>query len=297
MLDDIDRIEVIRGPGAAIWGANAVNGVINIVTKAAAETQGTLVRVDGGRAGAQGAVRYGGTFGAASYRVYSQWTGRDQSLIAPDTRANDASHSVTTGFRADWTTTPGAFIVEGDFTAGQTRALWPNFNPQTAAREPIATIPSDTQGGHLLGRWTQTPRQRRGPPDPVLRRRGEPAGADGRYHAAGRSTSIRNTTGRSGPATTWWPAPATGSSARRLRDAAGFSLTPADNASSLLTTFVQDEIALFADRLAVTVGTQVPVRLRLGRGRAADRARDVEDASPPARLGGRLPRPADAVAI
>ena len=50
MLDDIDRIEVIRGPGAAMWGANAVNGVINIVTKAAADTQGGLVRVDGGRA-------------------------------------------------------------------------------------------------------------------------------------------------------------------------------------------------------------------------------------------------------
>jgi hypothetical protein len=59
-LDDIDRIEVIRGPGAAMWGANAVNAVINIVTKTAANTQGALVRVEAGRAGNQGAVRYGG---------------------------------------------------------------------------------------------------------------------------------------------------------------------------------------------------------------------------------------------
>ncbi|HMB79991.1 MAG TPA: TonB-dependent receptor plug domain-containing protein, partial [Vicinamibacterales bacterium] len=51
MLDDVDRIEVIRGPGAALWGANAVNGVINIVTKTTADTQGGLVRVDAGRAG------------------------------------------------------------------------------------------------------------------------------------------------------------------------------------------------------------------------------------------------------
>src|SRR6185295_14810667 len=87
MLDDIDRIEVIRGPGAALWGANAVNGVINIVTRPAAETQGTLVRVEAGRLGAQGAVRYGGSLGRASYRLYSQWTGRDQSLIEPGTRA------------------------------------------------------------------------------------------------------------------------------------------------------------------------------------------------------------------
>lgn len=77
LLDDIDRIEVIRGPGAAIWGANAVNGVINIVTKATADTQGALVRVEAGRAGEQGAVRYGGTRGGTRYRLYTQWTGRD----------------------------------------------------------------------------------------------------------------------------------------------------------------------------------------------------------------------------
>ena len=47
-------------------------------------------------------------------------------------------------------------MLEGDFTAGQARALWPNLDPQTAAREPIANDPSDTQGGHLLGRWTHT---------------------------------------------------------------------------------------------------------------------------------------------
>src|SRR5471030_2740609 len=56
MIDDIDRIEVIRGPGAAMWGANAVNGVINIITKATADTQGGLVRLDAGRAGEQGAA-------------------------------------------------------------------------------------------------------------------------------------------------------------------------------------------------------------------------------------------------
>src|SRR6266851_5528118 len=69
VLDDIDRIEVIRGPAAAMWGANAVNGVTNIVTKTAADTEGGLARVDVGRSGDQGAVRYGGKLGAASYRL------------------------------------------------------------------------------------------------------------------------------------------------------------------------------------------------------------------------------------
>ena len=71
VIDDIDRIEVIRGPGAAIWGANAVNGVINIVTKATADTQGALVRVDGGNSGDQGSIRYGSTVTAETYSLNS----------------------------------------------------------------------------------------------------------------------------------------------------------------------------------------------------------------------------------
>ncbi len=138
MLDDIDRIEVVRGPGAAMWGANAVNGVINIVTKAPADTQGVLARADAGRSGEQAAVRYGGTLGATPYRLYAQWAGLEESLIAPGTRANDASHSITTGFRADWTTQPGAFTLEGNFTAGQARALWRKISstrkPDTGSR-------------------------------------------------------------------------------------------------------------------------------------------------------------------
>ena len=73
VLEDIDRIEVIRGPGAAIWGANAVNGVINILTRSAADTKGALVRAGGGTfQPSQVAVRYGGAFGHTAYRVYSQ---------------------------------------------------------------------------------------------------------------------------------------------------------------------------------------------------------------------------------
>ena len=73
MLEDIDRIEVIRGPGGTIWGANAVNGVINIITKSAKETRGNLVRpaaatVDQGFLNA----RYGGGNGQLSYRVYGR---------------------------------------------------------------------------------------------------------------------------------------------------------------------------------------------------------------------------------
>ena len=256
MVDDIDRIEVIRGPGAAMWGANAVNGVINIITKAAADTQGGLVRVDGGRVERAGAVRYGGTVGTASYRLYSQWTGRDQSLIAPGTRANDASHSVTTGFRADWTTQPGAFTLEGDFTAGQARALWPNLDPRTAARDPIANDPSDTQGGHLLGRWTHT---RAGGASLQIQsfmdigHRQEPLGNYDR-HAVDVDAQYHTVLGARQDLVA-------GAGYRFIDEAfaghVGLSMTPAGDNSSLWTAFVQDEIALFRDRMAVTLGSQV----------------------------------------
>ncbi len=256
MLDDIDRIEVIRGPGAAMWGANAVNGVINIITKTAADTQGGLVRVGGGNADRQGAVRYGGTAGAARYRLYAQWTSRAESLIAPGLNADDASESVTTGFRTDWAAGPGKFMLEGAVTAGRARALWPNFDPVTAAREPIVDDPSDTRVGHLLGNWTHT---RPGGASLQIQAftdvgmRNEPVGdyrrrafsLDTQYHTtlgarhdlvAGASYLFRNET---------------------LAGKVGFSLIPADERSTRLTGFVQDDIALLGGRLGLALGTQV----------------------------------------
>jgi iron complex outermembrane recepter protein len=256
MLDDVERIEVIRGPGAAMWGANAVNGVINIITKTASDTQGGLVRVDAGSAGSQGAVRYGGTLGAASYRLYSQWSGRNESLIAPDTDANDASHSTTTGFRADWKARPGAFMLEGDFTAGQARALWPNFSPETAAREPIANIPSDSQGGHLLGRWTHT---RAGGASLQIQSFLDIAGRQetlGDYdrHALGVDTQYHTTMGARQDLVV-------GTGYRFIKESfvglGGVTMTPPEGESSLVTAFVQDEIGLFGNRVAVTIGSQV----------------------------------------
>ena len=256
MLDDVDRIEVIRGPGAALWGANAVNGVINIVTKTTADTQGGLVRVDAGRAGEQGAARYGGTLGAASYRLYSQWTNRSESLTASGAAANDASRSLPTGFRADWGTAPDALTLEAAFTAGQARALWPNLDPRTAAQQPIADDPSDANGGHVLARWTRT---RPGGATLQIQSfldiagRQEPVGdydrqifdVDAQYHTA---LGARHDL--------------VGGAGYRFIDEGfnghvGFSLTPDEEHSSLLTAFVQDEIALFSNRMSVTLGSQV----------------------------------------
>src|SRR5437899_1436462 len=104
MLEDLDRIEVIRGPGATLWGANAVNGVINIMCRSAKETQGVLVTAGGGtEERGFGGVRYGGKFSDnAFFRVYGTYLNRDDSALPNGASANDAWPLVCWGFRIDW---------------------------------------------------------------------------------------------------------------------------------------------------------------------------------------------------
>lgn len=104
LVDDIDRIEVIRGPGAAMWGANAMNGVINIVTKHARDTQGGLLTAGGGNVeDAFGTLRFGGRIGERfHYRFYSRAALRDHMFRTGGGSAGDAWRNSRTGLRADW---------------------------------------------------------------------------------------------------------------------------------------------------------------------------------------------------
>lgn len=102
-LDTIDRIEVIRGPGAAVWGANAVNGVINIIRKPASETQGGRISGGGGtEERAFGEARYGGKLGSAgTYRVNTNYFQTDDFRTVTGHNAQDQRHMGTAGFRGD----------------------------------------------------------------------------------------------------------------------------------------------------------------------------------------------------
>ena len=145
LLEDVDRIEVISGPGGAVWGANAVNGVINIITRNSRDTKGTYVEGGGGNslndfAGA----RYGGTVGArTSFRVYGKYFDRDNEVYPNGDEANDSWRMGQGGFRFDaqassrdsmTVSADGYGLNENVFTGGSSTA----------------------SGGNVMGRWSHT---------------------------------------------------------------------------------------------------------------------------------------------
>lgn len=103
LMEDIDRIEVISGPGATIWGANAVNGVINIITKSAADTQGTLATVSSGNRADGGAARFGAALGnGGHYRVYAQYDQAEPTHNDSGSVRGGGWRRRQAGLRADW---------------------------------------------------------------------------------------------------------------------------------------------------------------------------------------------------
>jgi len=142
-LADIDRIEVISGPGGTLWGANAVNGVINIITKSARDTQGTYLEAGAGSQ-LEGAatLRYGGLLSAdAGFRVYGEYFDRGDEVRADGNSNADAWRKGQGGFRIDAGASPlNTFTLQGDFYRGD---------------EGIATGgEAHISGGNILGRWS-----------------------------------------------------------------------------------------------------------------------------------------------
>jgi len=112
VLDDVERIEVISGPGATLWGANAVNGVINIITKSSAATQGALLAATLGKDARDGAVRYGGRMkGDGHYRAYAKHAENDDTHTAAGATTQTGWHRDQAGFRTDW---GDGLTVQGD---------------------------------------------------------------------------------------------------------------------------------------------------------------------------------------
>ena len=145
LLADIDRIEVISGPGGTLWGANAVNGVINIVSKDAKDTQGLYVEGGGGSELQDfGGVRYGGVLASnIYYRVYGKYFDRNDEVFTNGDDASDSWRMGQTGFRMDdEASADNHLTAQGDFYLG-------DENVPTGGD-------GRTAGGNVLGRWSHT---------------------------------------------------------------------------------------------------------------------------------------------
>ncbi len=145
MLEDIERIEVIRGPGGTLWGSNAVNGVINITTRSAADTRETLITLGGGNLERGAGSRYGNVIGDNGYyRVYAKGMESDHTQRTDGTEVNDAFERTQAGFRFDWDADNNRISLQSDVYDGEVAGLVSSSNDDLKF-----------SGGNILGRYTR----------------------------------------------------------------------------------------------------------------------------------------------
>ena len=256
-LEDVDRIEVIRGPGGTIWGANAFNGVINIITKHSKETRGELATLGGGNVDyGVGGFRFGGTNGKGlDYRVYGKGFLRGPEFH-PDGSNFDYWKTGQLGFRADWSVgTRDTLTLQGDMYRGLDgeRVAVSSYSPPSVT---VIDAPHTVSGGNLLGRWqrrfsensdlqVQAYYDRTSRLSPQLDELRSTFDIDLLHHLTliGRQDFLWGVTMR------WSPDKIT-------QKFATLDFTPHEETDSIYSWFLQDQIPIFSDHLRLTLGSK-----------------------------------------
>ncbi len=258
LLADIDRIEVIRGPGGTIWGPNAVNGVINIITKDTKETQGILASARGGNE-EQGFLnfRYGAGNGKGlTYKLYGKGFTRGPEYH-PDNQNYDDWREAQAGFRMDWSRgARDSFMVEGD-TYKEEAGERVTATSYTQPFSRIVDANAHLSGGNVVGRWKRTLSEgndiqvqayydRTNRHEPNFDELRDTFDIDLLHHfeVRGRQEVL-------------WGLGARFSDGRATQVVSGLTFDPLHRTDQLLTAFLQDEIRLVDNRLSLTAGTKL----------------------------------------
>ena len=256
VLEDIERIEVVRGPGGTLWGANAVNGIVNVITKEARDTQGLLLSAGAGNEDrAFVNARYGGKAGESGhYRAYAKYFTRD-AAYHPDGDDFDAWHLAQGGFRTDWTLAGKEHLtVQADLYSGKTgeRTTLSYYEPPY-----LRVVEGDGRlsGGNLTARWDHP---MKGSALTVLAYYDRTRRVEPNFHET-RDTFDLDLQYRTslGERNTLVSGLGYRASSGRTGGIESVAFVPADRTDHIFSAFVHDEIGLVKDRLKLSLGTKL----------------------------------------